>query len=220
MEYLPQLLGTLVTILGLVVAAPDAAGRLLPTAYATIARRANQGLAWVDSWRNVEQTNPGQLAATLPRLTARMQGPRVRHALAESATDQEKLTYLCRSVELIHTELDELHDGQRTMKAELSASLDQAMADLSELRQHAQAQQVQSRKVDARGFPLAAVGALVAGVPVVWGDPASIVWWLWGSLTALGVIAGYVAVRWFIEPDSTRAALRDGWRDARELEVH
>lgn len=208
-DWLVPLLGTLVTVTGLVVAAPHAAGRMLPDVWASIRHSSHQLRGWAARWlpwlrrEGVLHAASGAAAGGLVfRGKARARG------VVGGGTVAEQLASLHRAVESIHGELDELRSEHKALGDELHGRLDQLSAELSELRQHVEAQEEQARQVDARGFPLAAVGALVAGLP------AAPLTWGWWVLVAVGGAGAAVAVRWLWEPGSTRAEVAMGWREA------
>lgn len=205
-DWLVPLLGTLVTVAGLVVAAPYAAGRLLPDVWAVIRHRGDQMRARIAQWLRWDVlVNAGSLNGTLPIVSSAFGSGVVRRVARADESVEKQVAALRRAVELIHVELDDLRDEQVATRAELGERLDRVSAELAELRQHVQAQEAQARQLDARGFPLAAVGALVAGLP-----NAPFTWWWW-ALLAIGALAAAVAVRWLCEPGSTRAEVLKGW---------
>jgi hypothetical protein len=207
MQELVQVLGALVTIAGLVIVAPFEAGRALPAVWrwtAPVRSRARELLSRVLPFlrRNI-RVNIGSATGVTSRVTASITG---RVGLTDQGTTKEQLAAIRAAVASIHSELDGLRAEDRAIRTELTVKLDQLAEDHAALRQALAEQRQEQGQLNARGFPLAAVGALLAGLPSSWLAAAG--WWLGGPLVAAGVVAAWVAVRWLWE---ARDKLAAGW---------
>lgn len=123
-----------------------------------------------------------------------------------------QLESLRNALASVHNELDQLWAGHHELRAELVERLQRLEAEVAELQRQQDEQQEQARQVDARGFPLAAVGALVAGWPGEW-----LPWPLGVLLLGVGGAAAWRAVQWLRHgPDGqpgAAAEVRNGWAD-------
>jgi hypothetical protein len=129
-------------------------------------------------------------------------------------TVEEQLASLRRAVESIHAELDGLRTGQTALRAELLARLERLEAAQDELRRTVEAQQDERSRLDARGVPLAAVGALLAGWPAAW-----LPWWWATALLLVAGIAAVAAVGWLRSGPGKPGAwaeVRAGWLESRQ----
>jgi len=98
-----------------------------------------------------------------------------------------------------------------SLRVELTERLARLEAAQDELHRALEAQQDERSRLDARGIPLAAVGALLAGWPAAWLP----VWWA-VVLLLVGVVAGAVAARWLRSRPGSPGAwaeVRKGWRE-------
>lgn len=208
-----QFVGTLVTVAGLVVVAPYAVGRAIPDAWRATAGARNRVHGWAARllpWLRGDaavHAVSASLNGTI-RITGEAFG---RVGPGSVGTVEEQLASLRRAVESIHAELDGLRTGQTALRAELVARLERLEAAQDELRQAVEAQQDERAKLDARGIPLAAVGALLAGWPAVW-----LPWWLAVVLLLVAGMAAVAAVRWLRGRPSKPGAgaeVRSGWQE-------
>jgi hypothetical protein len=219
-----QVLGTLVTIAGLVVVAPYEAGRVVPAVWHSTAPTRNRVRGWLARWlkflgRDIS-VNVGDLAGVLGMVTVSATG---RVGLSGQGTTQEQLDAIRAAVASIHTELDALRVENTTIRTELNAKLDQLYRDHEKLSQFVREQHERRRQLDARGFPLAALGALLAGVPDSWlatmpADSAAPVspTWAWWPLAVVGLVAAVVAVRWLVHAwGEVAKGWREGWAEGR-----
>lgn len=213
-----QLWGTLVTITGLVVVAPYAVGRVIPDAWRATAGTRNRVRGWFARWipalrRNVT-VNVGVISGSLAHVTGEVHA---RLIPGDKGSTEEQLAAIRRALDSIYGELDGLRAGQTKLRAELTERLARLEAAQDELRRALEAQQDERSRLDARGIPLAAVGALLAGWPAAW-----LPVWLAVVLLAAGGMAAYVAVRWLRsrpgDPGAwaeVRKGWREGWAEAR-----
>lgn len=209
MTELLVVVGAVVAGLGLVVVAPYELGALLPRMWAGQVRRARQARDWLARWipflKRGATVNVGGIAASHLGVTGSAFG---RIVPGDQGTLTEQLASLRRAVTLIHVELDDLREAQHATRTDLSARLDTLTAEVSQLRQAMQEQQVQQRRLNGQGLPLAAVGLLLSAVPGTWLEGGG--WWLAGPLLAVGLVAVAVGIGWL-----RRAwpEVREGWSD-------
>lgn len=196
-----QWLGTFVTISGLVVVAPYEAGRMLPDLWAAAVEKGNRARVWLARWlpslRRERLVNAGGIATSLSGVQGSIYG---RVGLSDKGTTADQLAALRAALGAVHQELDGLRADMHKTRTELTGRLDQHAQDLAQLRQAVELYRREQGEVNARGFPLAAVGALLAGLPGLF-----VSWW-WAPLFALVL---YVALRWLWD---SRIRLADGWR--------
>ncbi|MFT3834614.1 MAG: hypothetical protein QM711_15050 [Micropruina sp.] len=202
-----NLLGALVTALGLVVVAPEALGtvaRQLMAGAAHLARRARGQLArWFPSLGKSTSATVGAVAASLLGIASNARG---RIGPTDIGDHAQQLDQLRRVVAAIYAELDELHAAHEQLKAEQSARLDALTAELAAVQQALREQEDEQRKLNGKGFPLAALGLLPSSVPVdVLNGPTG-----WAVLALLGGFA-VVGARWLAE---ARGDIAKGWREA------
>lgn len=218
-----QAVGTLVTIAGLVVVAPVEAGRVVPELWAWLTRQGQRARGWAARWlkflRRDGQVNAGSMHGVVAILSSVWAVGRV--GLSDQGTTEEQLEALRRAVDGIYSELTRVHEDHNALKAVLTQRLDQLTQDLAELRQRVEEHQREQTRLNGRGFPLAAVGALLAGMPGAWlvsetvwpdGSTSTGPSWLWWPLAAVGAGAVTVAVRWLRQAWQD---VRAGWREAR-----
>jgi hypothetical protein len=207
MQELVQVLGALVTIAGLVIVAPFEAGRALPAVWRSTAPARSRARNWLSRWlpflRRDIRVNIADMAGGLSVITGSATG---RMGLTDQGTTEEQLTAIRAAVASIHTELDGLRAEDRALRAELTVKLDQLAEDHAALRRDLEEQWQEQGQLNARGFPLAAVGALLAGVPGSWLAAAG--WWLAGPLVAVWAVAAAIAGRWLWD---ARDKLAAGW---------
>ena len=209
-----HLVGTFVTIIGLVVVAPFEAGRVLPDVFRAVLLGGRRVRAWFARWlpflrRSVTFAGSGSVAGT-SRVSGSAFGRRVP---GDEGSVEEQLVAIRRAVVLIHEELDGLRADQIALRHELTGRLERLVLDHAELRQSVEAYQSAERQLNAQGFPLAALGALLSGVPNPWlvtetpsGVSPTLAWW---PLLAVGLVAVAVGGRWLFQ---SRDRVLEGWR--------
>lgn len=200
-----QVVGTVVTITGLVVVAPYEAGRVVPDVWRAIRSGGRRARVWLSSWLpflHLDATIHGVAGGSVAIARSAIWGVG-RVGLTDQGTTEEQLAAIRHAVESIYSELTGLREGQNALKAELTQRLDQLTQDLAELRRAIADQQQTQRKLNAKGFPLAALGALLAGTPASWlvlvpTDPAAAPrpTWAWWLLLGLGAVGMGVAEAW------------------------
>jgi hypothetical protein len=208
MQELVQALGALVTIVGLLVVAPYEAGRVPPAVWHSITQAGSRVRGWLSKWlpflRRHRTFNVGSLTAITSAVTMSAYG---RTGVTDKGTTKEQLAAIRAALTSIHGELDGLRAEDKAIRAELNMKLDHLAEDHAALRQALEEQRKEAGQVNARGFPLAAVGALLAGLPGSW----LAAWWVAVPLVAVGVVAAWVALRWLWE---ARHKLAEGWHAA------
>lgn len=207
MAEMMQFLGALVTIAGLVVVAPFEAGRALPALRGSVARTAVRARNFLSRWLPFLRTNvlvdPGGISSHTPAVSGSITG---RMRLVPRGTPEEQVIMIWREVDSIYTELDGLRAEDGKIRTELIAKFRQLAEDHAALRQALEEERQEQGQINARGFPLAAVGALLAGVPGAW-LPAA--WWFVGGfLGIVGLVAAGVAALWLWGAKDKLAA---GW---------
>lgn len=214
-----QTMGTLVTIAGLVVVAPFEAGQLLPNGLGVIRR----GVGWLgtrlirllpDRRGREHQAHPLTSVSTSRSMSWGDLGVRT----AIHGTPEEQLDAVRRAVIGIYAELDYLLARQQEGTQESRAAVEQLSQSQAELRKRLEEQESKERRLNMRGFPLAAVGALLAGTPGSWlvslGPPAtaaSTPTAAWFVLAAIGLLGCGAAAHSLI---GCRADFAQGWREA------
>jgi hypothetical protein len=198
MQELVQVLGAVVTILGLVVVAPYEAGRVPPAMWNWITRAGGRARSVLSRWlpflrRNIT-VNVGDMVALTGLGTLSAWG---RVGVTDKGTREEQLTAIRAALVSIHGELDGLRAEDTAIRAELTAKFNQLAEEHAALRQAHDEQRHEQGQINARGFPLAAVGALLAGLPG--SCLAAAGWWLGGPLVAVGVVAAGIGCRWLWE---------------------
>jgi hypothetical protein len=199
-----QALGTVVTIVGLMIVAPYEAGRVPPAVWHSITRALSRVRGWLFRLlrlgRNI-QVNVGSVTGITSFGTASVYG---RTGVTDKGTTKQQLAEIRAAVASIHAELDGLRAEDKAIRAELTVKLDHLAEDHAALRQAHEEQRQEAGQLNARGFPLAAVGALLAGLPGSW----LAAWWVAVPLVGVGVVAAGVALRWLWE---ARDKLAEGW---------
>lgn len=195
-----QALGTLVTIAGLVVVAPYEAGRTLPDLGRAVLTGLHGVGGWLARWlpffRRDVTANQGTAVGVL-----RLQGSaRARVGLGEEGiTPEEQLVRLRAAIVSIYGELDGLWLEISRTRADLAGRVDQLGQEHARLQEAVDRHRREQGEVNARGFPLAAAGALLAGVP----------WWFaswWWSPLFLLLAGGTARLLW-----ESRDRLAAGW---------
>jgi hypothetical protein len=215
-----QVVGTFVTIAGLVVVAPDAAGRVMPDTWRAVLSAGRWARGWLARWLPRLRRNAEVNAPTMSG-TAQMGDSEVGFMTVTlhdpPTTLEERFDRINDAIASIYNQMDDLRSGQDQSRAESARRHDQLHRDHAELRQQLERQQKQRRQLDYRGFPLAALGALLAGLPDSWlvtapvgpASPASPTW-AWWPLLAAGLVVAGVGVRWLVH---ARGEVRRGWRE-------
>lgn len=209
MTELLVVVGAVVAGLGLVVVAPYELGALPPRMGAWLLHRGRQARNWLARWipflKRGATVNVGGVAAATVRITG---SAIARVGLSAEGEVADQLRVLRHALASVYGELDGLRDEQSKLRAELTARLDTLTAEASQLRQAMQEQQVQQRRLNGQGLPLAAVGLLLSAVPGTWLEGGG--WWLAGPLLAVGLVAVAVGIGWL-----RRAwpEVREGWSD-------
>lgn len=216
-----QAAGTLITIAGLVVVAPVAAGRVLPELWQWNRQQMRRVRGWVARFlpflrrHGTIHTVSGSAVGT-SGTTGWAAG---RAPLSDQGTTEQQLAAIRRAVEAIYSELSGLRAEQSALRAELLERLEQLRQDHTQLQHLVHKQRDEQNLINARGFPLAAAGALLAGTPSTWlvkanasaqGFTTSAPTLLWWLLVVVGAVALVVAVRWVWQ---LRQELGTGWRE-------
>jgi hypothetical protein len=204
MQELVQVLGAVVTIVGLLVVAPYEAGRVPPAVWHSITRALSRVRGWLVRLLRLGKHrtfNVGSMTAILSTVTASFTG---RVGVTDQGTTKQQLAAIRAALTSIHGELDGLRTEDGAIRAELTTKFNQLSGDHAALRDAYEQQRQEQGALNARGVPLAAVGALLTGLPGSWLAAAG--WWLGGPLVAVGLLAGGVALRWLWEARDELAA--------------
>ena len=185
------LAGALLTVLGLVVVAPDAPGRLL----GAVVRRAE---------RLRRRKPPAQhVLATSVSLWAQGSAPTLTQGPRPDAGVEERVGLLERDVRALREQVGE----QRVALANDLAAHGQRVGELedrlAQLSEEHSAVVTKSERIHTVGFPIAAVGAFASGAPFLFLGP----WW-WGPYGVVFVLAVWSLWRY-------RSEVCRGWRDGR-----
>jgi hypothetical protein len=173
-QTLVEALGTVVTIVGLVVVAPYEAGRMVAELWRAVVRlghKARASAARILPFLRRDATVHGA-AAQLNIGVGGAAKAVVRPGLRQSASVEDRLTVLERAVTGIWTEVDDLRKEHKERVAELRKRIETVSGEVAALRRTVEERYQNARELNARGFPLAAVGALVANVPSLF-----LSWW-------------------------------------------
>jgi hypothetical protein len=195
MQEMVQALGAVVTIVGLLVVAPYEAGRVPPAVWHSITQAGSRVRGWLARWlpflrRNI-RVNVGDMVGILSGVTFSATG---HVGVTDKGTTKEQLTAIRAALTSIHGELDGLRAVDAAIRAELTAKFKQLSEDHAATRQALEDQRQEQGALNARGVPLAAIGALLTGVPSSWVAGAG--WWLSAPLVLVGLVAAGVALRW------------------------
>ncbi|MCW3159529.1 hypothetical protein [Micropruina sonneratiae] len=212
---LVQWLGMAVTMLGLVIVAPSDLGALVAQMVSGGARAAHKARGW--------------LAERLPFLRGQV---KVRHrmrlydlrleahgaqVIARVLPNDEgrataQLAQVREAIASIYAELDGLREAHETVRVALVERLHALTERVEALEQQVRQDTQTRRKLNGKGLPLAAGGALVGGWPSEWltigGDGAALNlggWLLLGS--GLALLA--VGFAWMVQ---ARGEVAQGWR--------
>ena len=189
---LVQTLGTFVTILGLVVVAPRAAGRVLPSLWRGVlsvvaalqGRRASVTVAGPPDQRRLIVAQSTDWNVESP----------------DNLSHDERLARLEQAVTDGQVEASRLKMALADLDARTAARYSELEGRSSDLQRHVQEGESRQEHLNSRGFPLAAMGALLAGTPcwfATW-------WWLPLFLLVIGV-----GLRWLFW--DSRSELLAGW---------
>ncbi|MFC4628011.1 hypothetical protein ACFO6V_07195 [Promicromonospora alba] len=193
-----QALGTITTMAGLLVIAPYQAGRSPRDLGRAIARL----------WKRLRHGRPqvvvrGAFGAATGNLTASVYG---RVGVRDDASTEEKIRYLLHAVDGIHDEIAKVRSEAAGRNSEINQQIAQIEEGHAALTQHIDQQARDAEHLNARGFPIAILGAFLAGVPF-W-----LVGWGWIPLYLFTITVVVLGVR------RSLAALRDGWKSLPALE--
>ena len=198
-------LGAALTILGLVVVAPHAALELV--------------LAPVKAWRAIRRTRSAEKGANVPAPPARgeahLNSPVVitDQVSAKLYTEEEWRTARLES------EIEELKNVVNSHQLSITASQEsvrevqdahnKVSSRAAEIDRKVEDQKTERERLDASGFPLAAIGALIAGVPGAWlvvtsADKVETPTWAWWGLLALGAVLFVAGVVKLVRNQSAR----------------
>jgi hypothetical protein len=194
MQELVQVLGAVVTIVGLLVVAPYEAGRVPPAVWHSITRALSRVRGWLVRLLRLGKHrtfNTGSMTAILSGVTISAYG---RVGVTDQGSVEQQLAAIRAALTSIHGELDGLRTEDGAIRAELTTKFNQLSGDHAALRDAYEQQRQEQGQLNARGFPLAAVGALLAGLPGAWLAAGG--WWLSGPLVLVGIVAAGVALRW------------------------
>jgi hypothetical protein len=193
MQETVQALGAFVTIVGLMVVAPFEAGRVPPAVWHTITRALNRSRGWLSRWlpflRRDLTHSIGSASAITSAVTVSAFG---RSGVTDKGTTKQQLAAIRAALTSIHGELDGLRAEDIAIRAEMTAKFRQLSEDHLATRQALEEQKREQGALNARGVPLAAVGALLTGVPGSWVAAGG--WWLTVSLLLVGLVAAGVAL--------------------------
>ena len=203
-----NLLGALLTAFGLAVVAPEALG----TAIRRTTMCMRHAVRWTHGWlsRLVPLITPPRVAQpppAPPRFTDSAIGwatVTITEPL-QPITTEERIRELERQAAQLRSEVNGLHDGQQKVRADLSARLDTMKAELDVVQRALREQEAQQRKLNSKGFPLAALGLLPGALPAAWVDG----WAGWFMLAPLAAFL-IVGVRWLWD---ARDDIAGGWRE-------
>lgn len=173
-QTLVEVLGTVVTIIGLVVVAPYEAGRLvaeLSRALVRLGHKARASAARVLPFLRRDATVHGVAAHGSIKAggSARVIA---RAGLRPDRNVEDRLNVLERAVTGIWAEVDDLRNDHREEVAELRRQIEAVSGEVAALRRTVDERYQNARELNARGFPLAAVGVVVANVPSLF-----LSWW-------------------------------------------
>lgn len=192
-----QALGTITTMAGLLVIAPYQAGRSprdLVRAIAGFLKRLRGGRRRV------------VVHAATAWGTGRAGTPHIRVGLRDDAGTEEKILYLLRAVDGIHDEIVKVKSEAVRRDAEVDQRFAQIEKGHTALAQYIDQQKRDAEHLNARGFPIAILGAFLAGVPF-W-----LVGWGWIPLYLFTIVVVIRGVR------RSLPALRDGWKSLPALD--
>jgi len=208
MQETVQVLGALVTIVGLVIVAPYEVGRVLPALWHSITQALGRARGWlvrVLRLRKPQTFNVGSMTAALSGGSVSVTG---RVGVTDQGTTKQQLTAIRAALVSIYGELDALRAEDGAIRAEMTAKVNQLAEDHAATRRTLEEQQRVQGQLNARGVPLAAIGALLTGLPGAWVTAGG--WWFGGPLLAIGGVAAAVAARWLCD---ARHKLAEGWHD-------
>ncbi len=181
-----QFIGTAVTVAGLIVAAPRTAGRVVADAGRFVKRSRERLLRWLRI--RPREVNRGVLNAQLSGPpTATWHGRPVRQPI--KGTLKTRLTYLEQWTAELSDDLRRHEQATHHALRDLRAQLNDLSANHSQLRVQIELESAEQETLNHRGFPLAALGALLAGIPGAWLAAAG-----WCAVTLVLMIGGGAAL--------------------------
>lgn len=199
-ERYAQTIGTLVTVVGLIVLAPAATGRLIArTALGPVIFLSR----WVRVWRPKHAEAIGAFSGSI-RFTGRAHGhaPWVKRQSLDACIDE-----LRRAVDGLRGQVQQI-DARlgaevRVLQVALRESEARLQQALTDHRATIRLQEQQSQELELEALPLAAAGALIAGCPF-WFDESA-----WGTV-AVVLVGLYAISRAEQSVGKIRLGLRDG----------
>ncbi|PTU55367.1 hypothetical protein DBB34_14515 [Sphaerisporangium cinnabarinum] len=185
--------GTALAVIGLLAAAPQAAGEALAIPVRGLLRllaRVWPGLRQVE----VKKASGGSVVTF--GISSRGRGD----SWNESGSVEERIAHLRASVLRLQGDIDELHnridEAAKASREEIRRVEAKLQHELRELDLKLRASEKEAHDIQTRGFPLAATGALVAGVPWLFTNPIGLlftlgvggygIWLAWRPITDVG----------------------------------
>ncbi len=211
-----QVLGTLVTIAGLVVVAPSAAGRAIATPIRYVRDKLSELRSCVARRLRRRPPDIHECAGTVHAHSRAFFNPMVRPSLNGSGTNEDRLVALERSTLALREEVTDLGATSHQLTTAITSLANKANAQHIELKTRIEADRVSSEVLNTRGFPLAAAGALLSGLPDRWLEPSGALLEVLFTLVALGTCAWALCSLWRALPDLVQgfrrqlATQRDG----------
>jgi hypothetical protein len=181
-----QVVGAAVTIAGLLVVAPKEAGRVFPAM-----------LAWAKRWltgRRRQQIERNEPVGITDQVMWTLGG---EGSLRAVGTTEDQLAMIRGQLQEVRKELDQVKVDSQAIRAEMKEGLGKIAEDHDALKALQEQRQREQGQLNAKGFPLAAVGALLSGFPGLWLAD----WPTWVSVVLLvvGGVTLLVAGRWLRE---------------------
>lgn len=200
-----QIVGTVVTVAGLVVVAPREAGRVPADLWRWVRRAGATLRGWAARVLPfLRRTHSATLAGTMPITSASLTGEvSVRNGLTSTGSHDEQLEQLRQAVVGLRGEIDAL-DGRTFRRFEgVHKRVTEVEAAHRDFAAKIEEQMRSAAVLNARGFPLAAAGAVLAGIPFAFES-----WW-WTPLFALVLVVSAFGLA------RARKELAAGWRMGR-----
>lgn len=203
-----QMLGTVVTIAGLMVVAPHAMGAIGRTVWSALVKL-------VRSFRKASTPPPvpvnrGALFATLPGVSIARGGSSRLYA---DGSVEDRLKALLSEIERLSATVvglesrleklaGEMREGLAASEVRVAEVRDEAKHGIEALAEKYEKEKRHQERLNTFGFPVAAFGALLAGTPSIW----LLSWAVIGTYLGLGVTALVIAVvsaiRWRRQEDA------------------
>ncbi|MDF9875626.1 hypothetical protein [Cellulosimicrobium cellulans] len=182
--------GTALAVTGLLAAAPRASGEALAIPVRGLLRLLAR--VWPGLRRAEVKTARGGSTSTVT-VSGRARGD----SWNESGSVEERIAHLRAGVLRLQREIDEVHsridEATKARLDEIRRVEEELRQELRELDRKLLASEKQTHDIQTRGFPLAATGALVAGVPWLFTNPTGLgfalvaggygVWLAWRPIT-------------------------------------